>query len=539
MEAVLAVMILIIVPILLVYFLYRHYRSKEEIKSLNDQIQALNESLQDGHDKFEVFKEEYDNYKKEVSSIIPDAEQEAERIISEASVEKMEVKKECARQIEEAKGQAKILIETSEIREKKIIKEAREEGNRLKGLADQKLTEAHELASTIEEKAEKRAQEIAGEAWEAKKSAAQYEATVVSMKNIIQGYGDEYLIPNRSLLDELAQEYDHKEAGRELAQTRSLIKSMIKHGEAADCDYVEANRRKIAIEFVLDAFNGKVDTIMSKVRHDNYGKLRQQILDAYRIVNHNGQAFRNARMNERYLDMVVEQLEQAVIVHELKLIDREEQRRIKEQIREEAKAVREFEKARKEAEKEEKLLQNAMAEARRHLEAASNEQKAQFESQLKELQEQLVIAEEKGQRAMSMAQQTKCGHVYVISNIGSFGEDIYKIGMTRRLEPFDRVKELGDASVPFQFDVHAMIYSDDAPHLEKALHGKFSENQVNKVNPRKEFFSLGIEDIKAEIERRSVDAHWTMQAEAREYRESVAISYTRSTSQGNTVVLGE
>ena len=124
-----------------------------------------------------------------------------------------------------------------------------------------------------------------------------------------------------------------------------------------------------------------------------------------------------------------------------------------------------------------------------------------------------------------MAQQTKRGHVYVISNIGSFGEEVFKVGMTRRLEPMDRVKELGDASVPFSFDVHAMIYSDDAPALEKSLHRVFDDKSVNKVNPRKEFFKLPLSEIKQAVEQENVDdVHWTLKAEAAEYRESMSIN---------------
>ncbi|MCY1274884.1 hypothetical protein D9M70_235140 [compost metagenome] len=113
--------------------------------------------------------------------------------------------------------------------------------------------------------------------------------------------------------------------------------------------------------------------------------------------------------------------------------------------------------------------------------------------------------------------------MYVISNIGSFGEEVFKIGMTRRLEPQDRIRELGDASVPFEFDVHAMIFSDDAPGLEKSLHRHFLRQQVNKVNPRKEFFRLGLEDIRQELDTLGVETHWTMTARAHEYRESLRI----------------
>lgn len=121
-----------------------------------------------------------------------------------------------------------------------------------------------------------------------------------------------------------------------------------------------------------------------------------------------------------------------------------------------------------------------MAKLEEMLAKATEEQKQQYQEQLQELTLHLAAAEAKGQRALSMAQQTKSGHVYIISNIGSFGEHVYKIGMTRRLEPLDRIRELGDASVPFAFDVHALLYADDAPAVERMLHRKFLIHQINK-----------------------------------------------------------
>jgi hypothetical protein len=108
--------------------------------------------------------------------------------------------------------------------------------------------------------------------------------------------------------------------------------------------------------------------------------------------------------------------------------------------------------------------------------------------------------------------------------IRSFGDDVLKIGMTRRLEPFDRIKELGDASVPFEFDVHAMIRSDDAPKLERELHAQFDEHRLNKVNYRKEFFRVSLQAIRDFVAARQLEATFTLAAEAREYRESVALA---------------
>jgi hypothetical protein len=164
-----------------------------------------------------------------------------------------------------------------------------------------------------------------------------------------------------------------------------------------------------------------------------------------------------------------------------------------------------------------------MEKARAQMEQASDEQRAKYETQIAELEQKWKEAEIRNQRAKSMAQQTKSGHVYIISNIGSFGENVYKIGMTRRLEPLDRVRELGDASVPCAFDVHAMIWSEDAPALETKLHRQFALSQLNKINYRKEFFKVNLQEIREILEKDDFKIKWTITAEAREYRESLAI----------------
>jgi hypothetical protein len=348
------------------------------------------------------------------------------------------------------------------------------------------------------------------------------EQAVKAIHNVIEGYGDRYIIPTHSLLDELAADFGHTSAGEALRASREQSRRMVEQGQAATCDYAEANRRETAIRFVIDAFNGRVDAILSRVKHDNYGTLEQEIRDAFSLVNLNGEAFRNARVLPSYCDARIAELRWAVVVQELKAKEREEQRRIQEQIREEEKARREYERAIQEAAKEEDALRKAMEKARAEVANATAQEREKLESRMAELTQKLADAEAKNQRALSMAQQTRSGHVYIISNIGSFGEDVLKIGMTRRLEPEDRIKELGDASVPFGFDVHAMIRSDDAPALERLLHGKFDEYRVNKVNYRKEFFRLPIKALRDFVVENDLEATFTMTAEAREYRETLA-----------------
>lgn len=162
-----------------------------------------------------------------------------------------------------------------------------------------------------------------------------------------------------------------------------------------------------------------------------------------------------------------------------------------------------------------------MENARKLLE--KDQANTELQARIAELELKYQEALENSQRAISQAQLTKSGHVYVISNIGSFGENVFKIGMTRRLEPLDRIRELGDASVPFSFDVHALIYSEDAPALENELHKVFADHQVNRVNPRKEFFKVPLEIIADEVKKRNAKIEFTMLAEASEYYQSLAM----------------
>ncbi|OGP58503.1 MAG: hypothetical protein A2V67_04030 [Deltaproteobacteria bacterium RBG_13_61_14] len=454
---------------------------------------------------------------------IADADERAAKILRDAQETLEKAKADSVNIYNEANQGAQTTLEKANQEAKTVASEAREKAKTSKEEAKAQLDRASVEAAKIVQDANKRAEEIAGSAYEAMKNASLYEQTVKAMKNIIEGYGDQYIIPGHSLLDDLAQDFGHTQAGEELKKARERTRSLIRSSTAATCEYVEQNRRETATNFVLDAFNGKVDSSLSRVRHDNAGTLEQEIRDSFNLVNLNGKAFRDARITEEYLAARMDELKWAAVAQQLKLEEREEQRRIKEQIREEEKARREYERAMREAEKEEELLRKAMEKAQQQIEKATAEQKGKYEQQLQELSQRLKEAEERNQRAISMAQQTKRGHVYIISNIGSFGENVYKIGLTRRLEPLDRIRELGDSSVPFEFDVHALIFSDDAPGLENRLHKHLLLMQMNKVNYRKEFFKVDLKHIREEVEKMELAAKWTMTAEATEYRETLAI----------------
>jgi hypothetical protein len=275
-------------------------------------------------------------------------------------------------------------------------------------------------------------------------------------------------------------------------------------------------------KLMLRAFNGESDASILKVRWNNILIMEERIRKAFETINKTG-TVHNITISQDYLDLKIDELRLNYEMQDKLYKEKEEQRRIQEQMREEEKVQREIEQAKIEAEDEEKRYQKALEKARTELEKAKGAQQDELNQKIVELEQQLQTAHELKERAISRAQITKSGYVYIISNIGSFGDNIFKIGMTRRLEPLDRIKELGDASVPFNFDVHAMVYSDNAPELEYKLHLYFENKQLNLVNERKEFFSVTIEEIEEFAKANSLPVTITKLAEAKEYRETLAL----------------
>ncbi|MCG8508098.1 MAG: GIY-YIG nuclease family protein [Rhodospirillales bacterium] len=247
------------------------------------------------------------------------------------------------------------------------------------------------------------------------------------------------------------------------------------------------------------------------IKANNYHAKEKKVLRSIEVAAQNGYHLPN---NEReQLSRMLKQAHENAIRYER---ERQRQAEIKAQIREEERAEKERQRAIREAEKERKLKQKALEEALRLLGDTHSEE-------IEKLKAELAEAEAKANRALSMAQQTKTGHIYVISNIGSFGKDVYKVGMTRRLDPMDRVKELGDASVPFSFDVHAMISAEDAPKLEAELHQDLETYRMNRVNYRKEFFRVDLETIINRVRQRHGEIEYQADPEALEYFETLAM----------------
>lgn len=315
-------------------------------------------------------------------------------------------------------------------------------------------------------------------------------------------------------------------------------KYMIKEGQAAVCSAdwtVEGSAAKGAViisrfkKLMLRAFNGESAAYISKVKWNNVNQMKQRIAKSYEDINKLGEGFK-VSLNLSYLQLKGKELALEYEYQAKKQQEKEKMKAIQDELREEEKARREFEQAQKEAEKQELLYTKALEKARKEMGLATGTTYDMLHEQIQNLEIELASAKEKKERALSMAQQTKRGHVYVISNIGSFGENVFKIGMTRRLEPEDRVRELGDASVPFKFDVHAMIYSDEARTLEYELHKAFAEKKVNMLNYRREFFNVSLKEIEDKVKELGFAGEFTSIAEAMEFRETLVILERGNTS---------
>ena len=275
-------------------------------------------------------------------------------------------------------------------------------------------------------------------------------------------------------------------------------------------------------KLAIQAFNSQCDYLISRVNYKNIVTFEQRIKKFFEKINKAINQF-SIEITKKYLGLKIKELR---IIHEFeekKQEEAEKQRQIKEIMRDELKAERELEKAQKEAEKEQHIYENALNKALAESQTATGKKQDALQAKIALLQAQLQEATEKKERAISRAQQTKSGHVYVISNIGSFGENVYKIGMTRRLEPLDRVKELSCAAVPFEFDVHAVIYSDNAPELENNLHKACDAYRVNMVNSRKEFFKIDIDQIEKFAKNHEPGVFFSKVPEAKDYRATLAM----------------
>jgi chromosome segregation ATPase len=318
-----------------------------------------------------------------------------------------------------------------------------------------------------------------------------------------------------------------------LSEVRSNQKEMIRDGEAGTIfnpmllDNSKAKGRSMQkknIKQLVRSFNGECEAAINKVTKSNIEMIEKRITRSFEQLNKLNEP-NGVRLTANYLDS---KLDEAHIALEYALKKEQEKELLREQRqreKEERQAQKEYAQERAKYEKDETHFQ----QAKDLLQEKINNSKSDVEIEslkrkLADLQDKLSNIQAKKAKLSDRAENPTAGYVYIISNIGSFGQNVYKIGVTRRLDPMDRINELSSASVPFKFDVHALIFTDDAYKLETELHEYFDKKRVNKVNKRKEFFRLNIDEIKEILSKHkelTFDFHEI--PDAPEYRDTLLI----------------
>jgi hypothetical protein len=326
-----------------------------------------------------------------------------------------------------------------------------------------------------------------------------------------------------------------------ITEVKNRQKQMVKANTAADCSTVwtvgdsQQEGKKMVkqyLKLLLRAFNGEADAAICKVTWSNFRVMVTRIEKAHGALNKLGTVM-HMTISTEYCNLKLQELKLTFEEEEKKQQEKEEQRRLKAQMREEEKVQREWERAREEAEEEEAGYERALEEAREEAAKSVDAEREVFNQRIAELERELQEAHTKKERAIAQAQLTKMGKVYIISNIGSFGEGVYKIGMTRRREHEERIRELGDASVPFPFDVHAWIDSDNCPELECAIQTHFWEKRINRANDRKEFFRVSLDELEGFAAQRGLNVEFSKLAAAKEYRQTL-LDLTPSSRDGDS-----
>lgn len=310
-------------------------------------------------------------------------------------------------------------------------------------------------------------------------------------------------------------------------------KEMVKNKTAAFCytnwtvnNSVREGKKWINrnIKQTLRCFNNECDYLISKVKYNNIDAIKKKIKKSYNDLNELNDV-NNIQISERYFNLKIDELQLCYEYEQKKQEEKEYARALKEEEREQAKLLKEIEEERKKIKKEQEHYNTYLKHINEQIEIENNPERLEFLNEKRDSTKQNLIDLDVALKDIDYREANqKAGYVYIASNIGAFGENIYKIGMTRRLNPQDRIDELGGASVPFKFDVHAMIFSDNAPALEAALHRAFDDRKVNMTNNRKEFFNVTLDEIKQVVlENYDKTVDFVDIPSAQQYRESLKI----------------
>ena len=278
------------------------------------------------------------------------------------------------------------------------------------------------------------------------------------------------------------------------------------------------------VKQIIRTFNTECDGIIRKVKHSNMEASEKRIRKSYETLNRLNERL-GVRIQPKYLNLKLEELHLAYEYEVKKQEEKEMLAEAREREREERKLQQKLEREKNKFNKENDRINKEIEEATQKIQSAADDEKAKLEAEIAKLKAALEKNNEEIEKIDEWKETPGAGYVYIISNIGSFGKDVFKIGVTRRDDPEERIKELSNASVPFKYDSHVFIFSKDAYTLESNLHERFDKKRVNKINRRKEFFNISIDEVKKIVEENKGDVHsFVEEPEAEEYYDSLKLA---------------
>lgn len=389
------------------------------------------------------------------------------------------------------------------------------------------LTDEHNQVMTIN----KHIAELHKQEAKAQNLVSMLESKKQDLSSQVIELDDEILYQSFGLYKPLYEFASSTQYKQSLAEIRQQQKVMMKNRTAV-CSYTswtvngsEAQGTKMTkdnIKQILRCFNAECENVIDRVKFNNYESMKSRITRSFEALNKLNDV-NMISIEESYLNLKYEELSLAYEYQLKKQEEKEELRILREQQREDARVAKEIEERRREIEKEQQHYENALTRLNGQIEAEKSETRLQFLlEKKKEIEANLVDLDIALREVDYREANQRAGYVYIISNIGAFGDNVFKIGMTRRLDPQERVDELGNASVPFKYDIHAMIFSDDAPKLENALHRAFESKRINAINNRKEFFRVTLTEIaKVVKENHDKTVEFISVPPAQQYRETL------------------
>lgn len=371
-----------------------------------------------------------------------------------------------------------------------------------------------------------------------KKELSKLHQQIDHHKKQVISYDDQINIESYGLYTPHYSFTSSPEYKEKLDNIRALQRSMIKNNKAGlithqmlfNNSVAEGNKmQRENIKQLIRTFNVECEAAINKATISNMSRIEQRIKKSFETLNKLNE--RNLIvLSKRYLNLKLDELHLSFEYAQKKEEEKEILREEREKEKEERKVQAEIAKQRKAVEQERKKQAEHYKQAEALLKEKmqnvdeNDEKFKSLQAEVAKLKEQLAELDKKEASLDYRENHSTAGYVYIISNIGAFGKNVFKIGVTRRLDPLARIKELSSASVPFKFDVHALIFSDDAYKLESNLHNYFDKYRVNKVNNRKEFFGITIHQVKDALDKyynRTFDFHEIPEAE--EYRKSLEL----------------